>query len=59
MCVRFPRAHTPISDSGKDIVGALLYAERMPERFFPGSFDYVGASHQSTRSGRTRPTELS
>ncbi|EMC91355.1 hypothetical protein BAUCODRAFT_79819 [Baudoinia panamericana UAMH 10762] len=25
--------------------GALLYAARMPERFLPGWFDYVGASH--------------
>lgn len=28
------------------IFGAVLYAERFPERFFPGSFDIVGASHQ-------------
>ncbi|KAM0756385.1 HlyIII-domain-containing protein [Meredithblackwellia eburnea MCA 4105] len=28
------------------IMGALLYAERCPERFSPGSFDLVGASHQ-------------
>ncbi|KAF9066808.1 hemolysin-III related-domain-containing protein [Rhodocollybia butyracea] len=28
------------------IVGALLYANRIPERFAPGSFDYFFASHQ-------------
>ncbi|KAJ3764084.1 hemolysin-III related-domain-containing protein [Lentinula raphanica] len=28
------------------IVGALLYANRIPERFSPGTFDYFGASHQ-------------
>jgi len=28
------------------IMGALLYANRIPERFAPGSFDYFFASHQ-------------
>ncbi|KAM0793438.1 hypothetical protein ACM66B_000883 [Microbotryomycetes sp. NB124-2] len=28
------------------ILGAVLYAERVPERFAPGKFDIVGASHQ-------------
>lgn len=28
------------------VVGALTYACRVPERFAPGRFDYVGASHQ-------------
>ncbi|GAA5949581.1 hypothetical protein JCM3765_002712 [Sporobolomyces pararoseus] len=28
------------------IVGALLYAERTPERFAPGRFDLFGSSHQ-------------
>lgn len=28
------------------VVGALLYALRVPERFAPGRFDMVGASHQ-------------
>lgn len=28
------------------VVGALLYALRVPERFAPGKFDYLGASHQ-------------
>jgi len=28
------------------IIGALLYANRIPERFSPGRFDYVFASHQ-------------
>ncbi|KAI0763120.1 HlyIII-domain-containing protein [Trametes elegans] len=28
------------------IVGALLYANRIPERFAPGRFDYFFASHQ-------------
>ncbi|KAL8287316.1 hypothetical protein RQP46_003768 [Phenoliferia psychrophenolica] len=28
------------------IFGALMYAERFPERLSPGSYDYVGASHQ-------------
>lgn len=26
--------------------GALLYAARFPERFFPGRFDYLLSSHQ-------------
>jgi adiponectin receptor len=25
--------------------GAILYANRIPERWFPGMFDYVGGSH--------------
>jgi channel protein (hemolysin III family) len=28
------------------VVGACLYMARVPERFSPGTFDYVGASHQ-------------
>lgn len=28
------------------VVGALLYAFRIPERFAPGRFDFFGASHQ-------------
>lgn len=28
------------------VAGALLYACRVPERFAPGRFDYLGASHQ-------------
>ncbi|KAH8101140.1 hemolysin-III related-domain-containing protein [Cristinia sonorae] len=28
------------------LVGALLYANRFPERRWPGTFDYIGASHQ-------------
>jgi len=28
------------------VVGALLYAERVPECLFPGRFDLVGSSHQ-------------
>lgn len=28
------------------VVGALLYAARIPERFAPGRFDLLGASHQ-------------
>ncbi|GAB7366895.1 hypothetical protein MBLNU230_g1256t1 [Neophaeotheca triangularis] len=27
------------------LVGALLYAAKIPERFCPGGFDYVGGSH--------------
>ncbi|KAF2792000.1 adiponectin receptor protein 1 [Melanomma pulvis-pyrius CBS 109.77] len=27
------------------LTGALLYASKVPERFFPGTFDYVGCSH--------------
>ncbi len=27
------------------MTGALLYASKTPERFFPGLFDYVGCSH--------------
>ena len=26
-------------------IGALVYASKVPERWFPGSFDYCGASH--------------
>ncbi|KAF9937582.1 hypothetical protein BGZ67_001093 [Mortierella alpina] len=28
------------------VIGALLYAGRVPERFFPGKLDHFGASHQ-------------
>lgn len=28
------------------VVGACLYMARIPERFSPGTFDYIGASHQ-------------
>lgn len=28
------------------IGGAVLYACRVPERWMPGTFDYLGASHQ-------------
>ena len=28
------------------IAGALMYIERVPERFYPGRFDIFGASHQ-------------
>ncbi|KAK7678137.1 hypothetical protein QCA50_018930 [Cerrena zonata] len=28
------------------IVGALLYANRIPEKLSPGTFDYFGSSHQ-------------
>ena len=28
------------------IIGALFYILRFPERKFPGTFDYFGASHQ-------------
>ncbi|EPZ32960.1 HlyIII-domain-containing protein [Rozella allomycis CSF55] len=31
---------------GTYLCGALIYASRMPERFFPGKFDYVAHSHQ-------------
>jgi adiponectin receptor len=27
------------------LTGALLYASKVPERWFPGTFDYVGCSH--------------
>ncbi|KAH7132031.1 adiponectin receptor protein 1 [Dendryphion nanum] len=27
------------------LCGALLYASKVPERWFPGTFDYVGCSH--------------
>ncbi|KAF1984609.1 adiponectin receptor protein 1 [Aulographum hederae CBS 113979] len=27
------------------LVGAILYAAKIPERFFPGTFDYFGGSH--------------
>ncbi|ORX88625.1 putative hemolysin-III channel protein Izh2 [Basidiobolus meristosporus CBS 931.73] len=28
------------------VCGALIYASRVPERWFPGKFDYIGHSHQ-------------
>ena len=28
------------------VVGALFYLLRIPEKIFPGKFDYIGASHQ-------------
>lgn len=28
------------------IGGAILYAKRIPEKFYPGTFDIVGSSHQ-------------
>jgi len=28
------------------LVGAAIYASRMPERFWPGKFDLIGNSHQ-------------
>ncbi|ORZ04725.1 putative hemolysin-III channel protein Izh2 [Lobosporangium transversale] len=28
------------------VIGALLYASRTPEKFFPGKFDHFGSSHQ-------------
>ena len=28
------------------VIGALLYILRLPEKKFPGKFDYIGASHQ-------------
>jgi len=28
------------------IIGAVIYALRIPERFAPGKFDILGASHQ-------------
>lgn len=28
------------------IVGAAIYAMRIPERFAPGKFDFFGSSHQ-------------
>ncbi|KAF8600652.1 HlyIII-domain-containing protein [Ceratobasidium sp. AG-I] len=28
------------------VAGAMIYACRIPERWFPGTFDYFGASHQ-------------
>ena len=27
------------------LVGAFIYASHVPERWFPGAFDYVGGSH--------------
>jgi len=28
------------------ILGAAIYAARVPERFYPGKFDILGSSHQ-------------
>lgn len=37
------------SPIGKSILvyvsGALVYASKVPERWFPGMFDYIGGSH--------------
>jgi adiponectin receptor len=27
-------------------LGAIIYAHRFPEKYFPSKFDYLGASHQ-------------
>ncbi|ORX35308.1 hemolysin-III related-domain-containing protein [Kockovaella imperatae] len=35
-----------IAGGASYIFGAILYAARVPERFSPGTFDYLGASHQ-------------
>ncbi|THH12152.1 hypothetical protein EW145_g207 [Phellinidium pouzarii] len=35
-----------VLSGGLYILGALLYANRVPERFSPGTFDYFFASHQ-------------
>ncbi|TFK26591.1 HlyIII channel protein [Coprinopsis marcescibilis] len=35
-----------ITSGAMYIIGALLYANRIPERFLPGTFDHFGASHQ-------------
>ncbi|PWN44061.1 adipor-like receptor, partial [Ceraceosorus guamensis] len=35
-----------IASGAMYIIGALLYTLRIPERFAPGKFDYIGASHQ-------------
>ncbi|KAK7462854.1 hypothetical protein VKT23_007430 [Stygiomarasmius scandens] len=35
-----------VVSGGLYIFGALLYANRVPERFYPGTFDYFFASHQ-------------
>jgi len=38
--------YAPIFKSvGVYLIGAVLYAAKVPERFFPGWFDYCGASH--------------
>lgn len=29
-----------------NFTGAALYGARIPERLFPGKFDYVGSGHQ-------------
>jgi adiponectin receptor len=35
-----------LSEAVLYIVGAVIYAARVPEKFWPGRFDLVGASHQ-------------
>ncbi|KAJ1309564.1 hypothetical protein OPQ81_006337 [Rhizoctonia solani] len=35
-----------LASGGLYVVGALIYASRLPERWYPGYFDYFGASHQ-------------
>ena len=38
--------YAPIFKSvGVYLMGALVYAYRIPERWFPGAFDYIGGSH--------------
>ena len=38
--------YAPIAQSiGVYLLGALVYASHVPERWFPGAFDYVGGSH--------------
>jgi adiponectin receptor len=36
-------------------IGALLYATKVPERWFPGMFDYVGCSHNIVSVLQMRP----
>jgi adiponectin receptor len=38
-CKPLVLAYTPI------IIGAAIYAAKFPEALFPGSFDYLGGSH--------------
>lgn len=40
------------------LLGACLYASKIPERWFPGKFDYVGASHNLVSNTPTLFSQL-
>ena len=36
------------------VTGAIIYATRIPERYYPKTFDIFGSSHQARFSFNTR-----